>query len=267
MNWPLSAASRLEILGTGTGTGTTVTANATGNTKSAAATIGSTTFAWSGFIVQAEPSPGGARRYRFDVVANNGGSDQVIVADYYFEFPNGTGVPQCIAVDFPVAVPSGASLKIKLQSSTGSETAVFTILGYALDTPGPVGASRVVSCTDWTNTQPTNSVTQTNTTFTAWTTIVASTPARVSRLWLNPSNAGDTGRTATDFLVEIAVGAAAAEQRIASFFGKQVATFCQFGGWQFPCDIPAGTRLSFRVQTASGVAADSMGVAAVGLAA
>jgi len=165
-------------------------------------------------------------------------------------------------------VAAGAVLDARSQATGASRTFVCSLMGYSSDSPGLRGYSRIVSCTDWTNTLPANSVTQTGQTATAWTTIEASTPAALASLFFALSAAADSTRTATHFLIEIAVGSAGNEQVLFSFEGKQSAALIPTAIYSLPdCDIPAGVRLSFRVTCNNAAAADSIAVAAWGVAA
>lgn len=261
-NWPLVAATRYETLGAGTGTGTTVTSGAA-DTKGSYATIGTAGFAYSGIILSLA-NIATSTRYRLDIAVNTGGADDIIVEDFYLD--NFTTESNAVTLSFPVSVPSGASVKVRWQGNQATKTAVAVIVGIAKDFPGTVG-SRVVSCTDFTNTLPSNTVALNGTTFTAWTTIRASTPKRISQLYLSHSMGGDTTRTTSNILVEIGIGAAAAEVALFQFLGRNFTVSTPnviFG--PVPCDIPVGKRLAFRAQC-SAAAADTYGVSAAGLAA
>jgi hypothetical protein len=266
-NWPLVAATRYESLGLGTGVGTTVTANASANVKGSYATIGTAGFRYSGFVLSMTVLFGSVRRARLDIAINTGGADTIIVEDYYFEGTVGTPTVAALNCFFPVCIPSGATIKARIQCSTGSEAVEVSVVGVAFDFAGPIGASRMVSCSDFTNTAPTNTVAMTGTSYTAWTTIKASTPARISRLWLAWSSNADTTRTACEFIVDIGIGSAGNEVVLASLVGRQASIVFLPQDMGFPCDIPAAKRLAFRIQAANGAANDSFGVCAMGLAA
>lgn len=261
-NWPLTPATRFEYLGAGTGIGTLLTSGGA-NTKGSFATIGTTAFAWSSFVLSIN-LPGNNSRFRIDIAVNSGGSDQIIVEDLFIE--SGVSTVQPFVFTIPVAVPAGAVVKARIQADAASRTLGVVVCGYAADFSGAPGASRLISLTDWTNTLPTNSVTQTGTSFSAWAQIMASTPRRVSALFIAPTAYGDTTRTASEFLVEIGKGGAGAEVPIGAFIYRQGAGGMVGLNSSFPCDLPAASRLAFRVQCAA-AAADSLGISASGLAA
>ena len=266
-NWPINAAVRAETIGLSTGTGTSVTSGPA-DTKGSYATIGTTGFQYGGLVLSLLASGlGGARKFRLDIAINTGGSDTIIVEDYYFEGSNTAIAVAPLNIHLRVCIPSGATVKARVQSNQSTQTIAVALIGVAYDFPGPVGKSRVVSCTDFTNTLPTNTVTQAGNSYTAWTEIRSSLPARVSALWLTFSNGGDSSRTASDFIVDIGVGAAGSEVVIGSILGTQSGGLFSLIPAFLPCDIPAGSRLAFRIQCAVAGAADAFGVCAIGLAA
>jgi len=256
-NWPLAAASRFETIGAGT-TVTSGGANAYGTPVS----IGTTSFAWSGFFLDLTAPANGS--YRITITLGSGGP--TLVEDLFLDFAgnSGAGVPE---IWCPVHVPSGAALYAKIQCSAASSTLHFSITGYRQDFPAEAGFSRVLSCTDFTNTVPANSVTETGNTVTGLTVIRSSLPARMAGLWVTPCRAGDSSRTASDLTVDVCIGGAGAEQVLATRFFRQTSTFVLPQIARIPCDLPSGTRLSFRVACGNGSAADSLSMAAWGAAA
>jgi hypothetical protein len=264
-NWPLLAASRYETLGAGTGLGTTVTTGAL-NTKGSYASIGTTTFRYSGFLLQLVSNNG--TRFRFDVAVNTGGSDQVIVEDFYYDSHFSSTV-STISLWFPVSVPSGAAIKIKAQAAAATQSFLAIVQGYATDFPGHTSFRACRSATDFTNTDPTNSVTQTGNTVTSWAQVVSSTVAAFAGLYVSPAVCADTSRTSSKMLVDIAVGAGGSEQVVISAlqFTQNASGPVPSGVGPVLCDIPAGTRLSSRVQCSAAGAADAFNVSINGLVA
>lgn len=267
-NFPISSAVRTETIGLGTGTGTAVTASASADTKGSYATIGTAGFEYSGFVLSMLTSGlAGGTKFRLDIAVNTGGSDTIIVGDYYFESSNTVVSVTPLNIYLPVRIPSGATVKARVQASSGNRSVVVSLIGVAYDFPGFGGKSRIVSCTDFAATLPTNTVTQTGTSYTAWTEIRSSLPARITALWLTFSQGGDATRTSSDFIVDIGVGAAGSEVVIGSILGTQSGGIFSLSPAFLPCDIPAGKRLAFRIQCAAAGAADAFGVCAMGLAA
>jgi hypothetical protein len=264
-NWPLVAAARLETIGAATGQGTTITTGAS-NTKGSYASIGTTGFAYRGFYLSIDA--GGGSRYRFDIAINTGGSDDIIVEDFYFDATISVNNSTAF-VWVPVAIPAGATVKGRAQAAAGAQTLLISILGYQLDAPGHTSFRACRSATDFTNTDPTNSVTQTGQTVTAWEQICSSTVARFAALYVTPSIAGDTSRTISNFLADVGFGASGSERALLTGLqGKQSTSGLIPDIWgPVWCDLPAGTRLAGRVQCSASAAADTFALACNGLVA
>lgn len=258
------SAGRYEILGETSGA--LVSLSGTANSKPAYANIGTASFAYDHLAVSLSAA---LRNSRVDIAINNGGADEIIVED----FPvSQSGNPQDIfQVTFPIRVPSGAVVKARAQSRA-SGTILCGVAGYAGGRGVYPPRARVRSLVDWTGTNPgvdpnvTASLSGTPGTYTAWTQMMASTPARIGKIWFWAASANDVSRTAGQTLIEIGVGAAAAEQGIAK--GMFFSSSADFNGGhaEVNCDIPAGTRLSFRA-TSSGAGTDTIACVALGLAA
>lgn len=241
-DFPLCSSANYDGLGAGTGTGTTVAA-ANANAKNTYVTIGTSTFSYDGFYAFL---CGGATagRKRWDIAANLGGSDQIIAADLFSDqAANSDGTSILWA---PVRVPSGAILKARIQPHTANAGGIITLAGYRGDAKRARGFSRIISCTDWTNSDPTNSVTLNGTTQTGWTQICASTPNRLAGLYATFTNLGNAV-TGVRILVDIGFGGAGSEKVLLTFLRHNVLANGPIYG-PFPCDIPAGTRLSVRMQ-------------------
>lgn len=263
MNWPLVAATRYDTLGIAAGDGVLVTSGVV-NGKGAFATIGTAAFRYSGFFLTFICNS--TARGTIDVAVNNGGSDQLIVQDFYMpRFPT-VGTLAQYKIWFPVAIPAGAAVKVRFRSTSAAQTANAGVLGYAQDLKGNVGFRGCFSLTDFGATDPTNSVTQTGTAFTAWTTICASSQVRAAGIYAVMSGQGDTTRTASHMQVDIGIGAAGSETTLFSILTQQTTTDPNSDIHFVPCDIPAGKRLAFRCKCAL-AAADSLGVSVNGLAA
>jgi hypothetical protein len=265
----LVSSTRYETQGISGGVGTTVTASATVNTKGSYATLGTTGFEYDGFFLALTGfGGGGAARYRVDVSANTGGSDQLIVEDLYFDpSASGTYYNAQDTVLIPVCVPAGATLKARTQSTSASVTMGISVLGYQGDAKATKGFRALKSATDWTNTDPTNSITLSGTTQTGWTQIMASTPVRFAGLHLALDSLGNTGLTTAHATFEVGIGALGSEHTTGIIVAAQLAAtvICRARG-PFPCNIAAGTRLSVRAQC-DAANTNALGVVLNGLAA
>lgn len=259
-NWPVNAGTRYEQLGFASGTGVSLTPG--NGSKGAYATIGTTGFRYDGFILACIPGVS-AVQLRVDIAINTGGSDVTVVEDFFVDVAGTANNVQNFLI--PVKIPSGAVVKVRAQSTVVTAGAlVVAIAGWAQDVPQELPSAKMISCTDWTGSLPTNSVAQNGVSFTAWTTICASTTNRVKELLFALTGAGDVARTAASMNIEIGIGSAGNEKTIATFCGKQASATMAAVYSRTRCDIPAGTRLSFRCQCSAAVS-DTVAVAANGL--
>lgn len=255
----LGARPKFEIIGMGTGVGQTVTP--VSGSKGSYATIGTTTFRYNKLQVMIN---GPTRRERIDIAMNNGGSDTIIIPDIGVTGGDNISNNQHLyqSITFPIRVPSGAVLKARAWSSASGGACDVFCAGYGGNQKESF--SKAISCTDFTGTDP-PTVTQTNTTFTAWTAFCASTSKRIKGLIVRIADAADATRTPGVGVVEIARGSAGNEVIIG------IVPFSQSAGGTYAdtklieCDIPAGTRLSMRCQCAGGAMADSIGIIGYGL--
>lgn len=250
-NWPIVAATRYETLGITTGQGVTVTCGAS-NTKGSAATIGTTGFAYKGFHI-AIVAMSSAAPYRVDVIANSG-TDEVIVQDVHVD-NRIAGTSSAFSIYFPVAVAAGAVLKVRAQSSTASATLRASIIGFTGSAELQNGFRAALAATDFTNTDPTNSVTPSGTTQTGWTTMQATTPARFAALYVMPCGAGGSAGAATNATFDVGHGTAGNEVAIVTGIATRMSASAGIleptSSGPFFCDIAAGSRLAFRMQNAA----------------
>ena len=264
----LASSTRYETQGISGGNGTTITPGAA-NTKGSYTTLGTAGFSYDGFFATCTGlGGGGTTRYRVDLAVNNGGSDQVIVEDLYFD-PSSGGLyylgPRRILL--PVSLAAGAVVKARVQSANGSGSCLVGVLGFQGDAKATKGFRALKSATDWTNTDPTNSLTLSGTTLTGWSQVMASTPVRFAGLTMSINSLG-TNLTAAQATFEIGIGASGSEHTTGIVIPLQL-----FGGMGslgtescLPCDIPAGSRLSVRAQC-SAADTNSIGIVLNGLAA
>jgi hypothetical protein len=247
----LASSTRYEIHGISGGVGTTLTPGAA-NTKGSFATLGTTGFSYDGFFATCTGlGGGGTTRYRVDLAINTDGSDQLIVEDLYFD-PGSAGnyVVGSRRVLLPVSLPAGAAVKARCQSASGGGSLSVGVLGFQGDAKATKGFRALKSATDWTNTDPTNSLTLSGTTLTGWIQIMASTPVRFAGLALAVDTLGNTSMTSAHATFEIAIGVSGSEHSTGIVIPLQLAS--PAGGIAteacLPCDIAAGTRLSVRAQ-------------------
>ena len=265
----LVSSTRYETQGISGGVGTTLTAGATANTKGSFAILGTTGFEYDGFHLYITGfTGGGTSRYRVDIAVNTGGSDQVIVEDVYFDpSPAATYYADQKSVLIPVNVPRGAVVKARCQSTGTSVTVAASVLGFQGDAKATKGFRALKSATDWTNTDPTNSLTLNGTTLTGWVQIMASTPVRFAGLYLTLDSLGSTSLTTAHATFEIGIGASGSEHTTGIVIARQLSALNVINmHGPYPCDIAAGTRLAVRAQC-DAADTNSYGVVLNGLAA
>jgi hypothetical protein len=250
-NWPIVAATRYETLGITTGQGVVVTTGAI-NTKGSAATIGTTGFAYKGFHIALANFISTGASYRVDVIANSG-TDEVIVQDFHVDNRNAS-TNALLTIYFPIAVAAGAVLKVRAQASTATLTFRASIIGFTGSAELQNGFRASLAATDFTNSDPTNSVTPSGTTQTGWTTMQASTPARFAGLYVMPTGIGSTSGVATQATFDIGHGTAGNEVPIVTGIATRMtaaaAMVTPMAYGPFFCDIGAASRLAFRMQNA-----------------
>ena len=263
------SSTRYETKGISGGVGTTVTAGAA-NAKGSFATLGATGFEYDGFHLYITGLPGGgATRYRVDVSSNTGGSDQLIVEDLYFDpSPAAVYYADQKSILVPVSVPNGAVLKARCQSVAGSTSLSLGVLGFQADAKAAKGFRALKSATDWTNTDPSTTVTLSGTTLTGWQQVQASTPVRFAGLYLGLDSLGNGSLTTAHATFEIGIGASGSEHTTGIVIARQLAAGAGMLGVHgpYPCDIAAGYRLSVRAQC-DAADTNAIGVVLNGLAA
>ena len=257
--WP---EARGTIIGAGTGEGTTVTANASAHTKGSWTTLGTASGPLRRMHLMVQMVT--TARYRLDLALGTAGNEQVVVTDLYMDgtiLANGA----VSTFELPIACADGETIRARLASSTGSNTIRAAIAGYSLCTSSPPVVRTMAALGSFTNTDPSATVTLNGTTYTAWTEIVASTPAELACLIVTPSSVGDTTRTSARYQIEIGIGAAAAEETIATAVMGIRAAGIAMGprGGTIWGRIAAGHRLAYRVRSHT-TGTDSFAVSALG---
>lgn len=199
----------------------------------------------SGMVAAPAATSGGL----FDVAIGAAGSEIVVVADVQCGFLTSGAIANFF---LPLRVPSGARISMRAQSSAVPKSMGVQIY---LPTGGFVpmeSSDRAVTYGALTASSGGTLLTTAGATNTkaAWTVITASTTA-VARHMLVTLQPPDTATvTAGVGLVDIGVGAAAAEQVIISNMSYETTTAerIEYGPIVFPVSVPAGSRLTARYQ-------------------
>lgn len=255
--YPLATAPRYELLGQSAGAGTTVTGSATANTKGSYTTIGTSGFDYDGcWLYITNKMSGTVARYRVDLAVNNGGSDQIIVADMFYDgstggaYYSGAGPTSPF---IPVRIFKGATVKARCQATAASGTVDVSLQGVQGGAT-MIGPGRgLVNDTPFTNTDPTNGIVVSGTTQTAWTQIVASTTARYRALYVMAGAAGGTVNLMATRL-DIGWGSSGNERTLFSLdtweYGNTSIGLLGGALGPYPCNFAVGTRLALRIQSA-----------------
>ena len=263
---PLVASTRYEMLGRVNGTGTTVAAHASANTKGSYVTLGTATFDYDGFWFTAGRSQTASTgvAYRYDIAVNNGGSDTIICQDLFYEGSTLWYLQTPSAFYIPVRIKNGAVVKVRCQSSAGGDYMYPSLQGVGGDNHLMRGFTSLIACTDWTNTAPTNAgLAAIPPAQTGWVEVCASTAYRVAALYLGLALKAAGGSTFLDCMFDVAMGVGGSEMQLFTVHayddtinGTNSALLGAPAG-PYPVDIPAGTRLSVRMQgsftSASGI--------------
>lgn len=256
---PSSAALRSEILGMTGVAGVTVTGGAA-NTLGAYTTIGTNTFRYSEVCLQVNNLTQ-TTGYRVDLTIDNGASR--ILEDFFSEIGSGS-----IMLTAPLEIPSGSTIKARLQSTTAAAAASISITGS--DRMGARTGRKIYSLTDYGATTRPAGTTLNGASVTPWATLMATTPAAmITTLYLTLSRLGVNVRTAANMTVELGIGSAGNEVTFATIALNQtsnnVAPIGQPIG--IGCNIPPGSRLACRFKTDQAGATQAIGIAALGMAA
>jgi hypothetical protein len=236
----LAASTRYEQLGSHTAP---TSINQQTGSKPAYTAIGTTSFDYDAFWLFILATTTTTAYYRVDVGVNTGGSDQTLVADWYFRFPGAGNIGPAPAF-FPIRVPKGATLKGRAQSSTSAALAMV-ILGVHGDSRLLQGYSRAINCTDWAagSVDPANSFTFSGTSTTAWQEITSSLTQRISGLYVSLDERGNTSGFAGQFNFEIGVGSAGSERALFHQARCNNQGVLTSGVGPFPVDLASGARL------------------------
>lgn len=237
-----------------------LTAGTPAHTKGAYATlIASTPFDAEGIFFN--PGGGGANlKLLLDLAIGAAGSEQVIVPDILWHTgASDTGGSAWIYI--PIAIPAGTRLAARCQSQTAGAqvTAGIYVVGAGWLQGAPLGVVDAygvdAAATNGTRIDPG----ATANTKGAYTQIVASTTRHYRYLLVGIGYRLATLAADQNWLLDVAIGAAAAEQVIIpDLFWRGTAVTDSFPGPQvygpFPVDIPAGTRLAARAQSSNNTA-------------
>lgn len=252
-DWPVDSGAAVTTYGAvlSASTGTTVAASATANTKGAWIQLtASTTAQASALMLHAKCSA--SIQFLFDIGVGPSGSETVLIADIHCSRLGLTG----FEVAFPVRVPEGSRIAMRVASATASATvtALLYLISGGFDQPASRGLVRTYGATSGTSGGTSVDAGATANTKGAWTEIVLSTTDAHRGLMVVFGNQGIVTGVSGLFLFDIGVGASGSEQIIAANV-HVVATNSKaldpYATPVLPVSIPAGSRIAVRSQSNS----------------
>lgn len=198
---------------------------------------------------------GAGIRCRISVTVNTGGGDEPLITDAFADLSNESNA-STFNLFAPVFVPRGAVIKGKIYSASTSNVMGLVASGSQGDARMQRGFSQMISVTDFVGLDPANSVTASGTTATGWAAATAATQRRIAALYAFVDARGSTTPLGNQLVYQydLGVGPSGSEQYLTSFLaitGNSTTgnawSYPSFG--PFPCDIPAGSRLVYRLTT------------------
>lgn len=258
-DWPLQGSGAMhETAGAVTVSSemTDVTASASTNTKGSwVQLIAATDFEASGILIRGGDFQSGGRHFLLDVAIGAEGSEIILIPDLAYMAARGS--PQApgspLYYFFPLRVPQGVRLSVRVASSTASS--VLNVGAYLFSGNFMASApfNRVTA-------HGTNSSLSKGTIVDpgaddhakANTEIVASTTNPIRALVIGETRSQlDGATTPTERLQDVSVGASAGQPIISNLASEENNEENVLPVWPgpYPCDIPAGSRLSINGQS------------------
>jgi len=236
----------------------TVTANASANTKGTyTELIASTAFATIGVLITIKRLSSTLADCLVDIAVGAAGSEVVLVPNILFS--SKSGLFPCGIFFVPLSVPAGTRVSARIQATTGSTT-----LTVGIHMIGGEGLPTVQRCENWGAATADSGGVAVNPGAVAdtkgvYSELIAASAFAVSWIVVCIGNLINGTETTANYQLDIAIGAAAAEQVLVPNLHFIVDAAFDFGFPQFfalPCSIPAGTRVAARSQSSTTDATD-----------
>jgi hypothetical protein len=255
MDWPATTSgNRFSDIGTSaTSAGTLITAGAT-NVKSgwiqlvAAAPCGA-----SGITIMINNPVAGTITRIIDVGVGASGFELVVIPNILV---SSAIVDSPIVVYFPIRIPNGARVAMRMAASTASTTVTASVILHTTVWGTQVPNQRIVDYGTVAASSRGTTVTANTTTANtegAWVVLSASTTEACRGLIIGVGNGLNSTRTVTTaWLIDVGIGAAAAEQVLIPNYvvrGAANKTVEPNLSPVFPVSFPAGSRLCVRAQS------------------
>ena len=225
----------------------TVSAAATANTKGAyTQLVASTGFDYDGLLVMYAAVSANVS-YLLDVAIGAAASEVIIAGDIHTSWQN--NIPQWFYIPRPI--PAGTRIAARCQSSTLSSQMRVSAVGVKGGWFAPSGGGDVVTLganTADSGGTPIDAGATANT-FGAWVQLAASTTSDIKGMCCTSGGINNATPTTGQGLLQIGVGAAAAEQPVLELPFQMGTAGDNYGPlphlW-LPCSIPAGSRVAAR---------------------
>lgn len=182
-----------------------------------------------------------------DVGIGGAGAEQVIVADLHTSQGNNTSEWFTI----PRAIPAGTRIAVRSQCSTASSQFRSAVMGVKGGFLYPQGGGDIVTmgaaAADSGGTSIDSGATAN--TYGAWVQLAASTTGDLKAMTVRTGGKNNTTPTTGQGLLQIGVGAAAAEVglfEVPLITGTALDNYGPCPSFWFPVDVPAGSRIAAR---------------------
>jgi hypothetical protein len=247
---PLLSSTRYQYLNAGMAAGAGGASLTSGSVAyGSLVTLGTAEFDFDALYLQCW---GSAARFRLSLTANTGGGDEPLITDAFIDFSFEANFTTW-SLFVPASLPRGAIIKGKVFSTSGSNVIGVVAQGVQGDARMTHGFKQLISATDFSGQDPTNFVTANGTTTTAWVVAQAVTTQRIAGLYAFVDARGATTPLGNQlfYQYDLGVGPSGSEKLLTSFvvFTGNTASNAFFypPSGPFPCDVPAGSRMVYRV--------------------
>lgn len=255
-------AQRFEDVGADTGNsrGTAVVPGGTVHTKGSwVQLIASTSFAADGIVVKAAIVLVAVGQHLTDIGIGAAASEQVLLPDLFSQWAT---LPSPALYVLPIRIPAGTRISARTQSNATTSQIVVSgqIFQGGWDMPrlGRLTAYGVNTAdTGGTQVDPGGTIHTKG----SWSELVASTAHRTRHLSIAFGGQNNLVRTTANQLLDVGIGAGGSEVvLIPNIFVYQNLSTDSFHPLvtQYPCDIPAGTRIAVRAQSSITDATDRL---------
>lgn len=240
------------LLDTGNSLGIGVAPSATIHTKGAWVTLNaSTSFDYECIKLYARKR--GTDTYLVDIAVGSAGNEEVIVSNVPYGQISSSTIRGSWLYDFPIHVAKGSRISVRCQYGQGSGSSLLvSIQGMSSGFNNSAGLAKVVdhgvteATTDPTLIDPGTTVSTKG----SYVELTASTNEDIKAFIICTTTNNNTANALAGYLMDVAIGGAGSEVIIVPdmFFYSGTAESCTPNIINWPIQIPAGSRISVRMQ-------------------